>query len=275
MEDFTNEREQLEAIKRWFNRNGSALVTGIALGLAVLFGWRYWQESTRLAAETASVEFMRMSNALAAEDSTAAREAARDLLGRAPDSAYAVFASMQLARLEAEAGNWEVAASHLLWVIENHPDDPLTALARTRLARVYLQLGRPADALAQVGPEVSLPNTTLTAEVRGDVYRALGKPAEARQYYQQAAELDPAAFSDENSGLALKLDALGGPQTDGNSRLDTTQVVADELARLIQAKAAQPATDSAKASQPAEGTAPANPPAEDTAPATPAGAPQP
>jgi len=274
MDEFNSEREQLEAIKRWFARHGSALVSGLVLGLAVLFGWRYWEESARHSQETASLQFNRLSNALETGDTEGGRTIARELLGSAEGTAYAAFAALALAGLEARAGNWELAAGQLERLIAERPDDPLVTLARTRLAAVYLELGRPADALTQVGPTVSLPNTRLTAETRADVYRALGRFDEARRAYELAASLDPVALVDENSPLALKLDALGGPTPDaaGDAVGERTQAAADELLRLLEQKAAlAPATDVLEGdpgvAPPPGGTAtaPVAPPATDDA----------
>lgn len=270
MDDFNNEREQMEAIKRWFARNGSALVTGIVLGLVVLFGWRYWQESSRQMEEAASLQFNRLGSAVSAGDNDAARSIARELLGSAPHTAYGAFAALALAGTEARAGHWDVAAGHLEWLIEQHPDDPLIALARTRLAAIYLQLGRPNDALAQVGPEVSLPNTVLTAQVRGEVHRALGRFEEARRYLEQAARMDPIAFAEENSPLGLGLDALGGPtepEAAGGGELESKQAATDQLLRLLEAQVRKVPTPAAGANtSPDAGSPTAPPPAGAEAP---------
>lgn len=38
------EEQQIEAAKKWWKENGSSIVTGLMLGLAVLFGYRYWTD---------------------------------------------------------------------------------------------------------------------------------------------------------------------------------------------------------------------------------------
>ena len=47
MNDYVNENEQWEAIKAWWKKNGIQLIVVMIIGLAVGFGWRYW-ESHRL-----------------------------------------------------------------------------------------------------------------------------------------------------------------------------------------------------------------------------------
>ena len=53
MSDF-NEQEQWELAKQKVREYGIYVVGGIALGLAGLGGWKWWQESRELQAETAS-----------------------------------------------------------------------------------------------------------------------------------------------------------------------------------------------------------------------------
>lgn len=43
MEVYTNEQDQVDAIKRFFANNGVALVVGLVIGVGGVFGWNYWQ----------------------------------------------------------------------------------------------------------------------------------------------------------------------------------------------------------------------------------------
>lgn len=50
MEDLTdNERE--EQIRRWWSDNWAWIIGGVALGLALLAGWQYWQRNQAQTAE--------------------------------------------------------------------------------------------------------------------------------------------------------------------------------------------------------------------------------
>ncbi|HBT14766.1 MAG TPA: hypothetical protein DEA88_16405, partial [Erwinia persicina] len=42
MEVYSNENEQVDALKNFFAQNGKALVVGVVLGVGALLGWRYW-----------------------------------------------------------------------------------------------------------------------------------------------------------------------------------------------------------------------------------------
>ncbi|HTQ99979.1 MAG TPA: tetratricopeptide repeat protein, partial [Candidatus Acidoferrum sp.] len=50
----TTEEEQVEALKRWWNDNGTSMLLGIVIVLALLLGARKWQESQENTAGEAS-----------------------------------------------------------------------------------------------------------------------------------------------------------------------------------------------------------------------------
>ena len=43
MAEMRTEEEQIEAIKQWWKKNGSSLLIGVGLALAIVFGWQAWQ----------------------------------------------------------------------------------------------------------------------------------------------------------------------------------------------------------------------------------------
>ena len=47
------EEEQVEALKKWWDDNGTQLLVGIVVVLAGVFGYRTWESNTQLAAEAA------------------------------------------------------------------------------------------------------------------------------------------------------------------------------------------------------------------------------
>ena len=43
IDDLLDEHEQSERVRSWLRNNGSGLLGGVALGLAVILGWQWWQ----------------------------------------------------------------------------------------------------------------------------------------------------------------------------------------------------------------------------------------
>jgi len=52
-----DEHEQGEAVRKWLRQNGSSLITGIAMGLALVFGWQWWQGKGVRHSEEAATQY--------------------------------------------------------------------------------------------------------------------------------------------------------------------------------------------------------------------------
>lgn len=218
MEGYVSEQEQVEAIKKWLKENGPPIALGLALGLGAIFGWRYWQAYQRGVAEAASAGFAEVVALVQRDKKGEAEKAAQTLVSERPRSTYAVFAALMLARLAVEKQDYATARQQFTWVIDNSRDEHLTALARTRRARVLLAEGKPQEAWASVQPLATGHTVSAAlAELKGDILSAQGKVDEARREYLDAyARLEGAEA--EAGALALKLDNLGAAPTAGEGK---------------------------------------------------------
>jgi predicted negative regulator of RcsB-dependent stress response len=188
------EEEQVEALKNWFSTNGRSLVVGIVLSLGVVFGYQTWEKSAREQGEKASDMYENLTAAVALgpmgtlseENKSTANFIANQLKTEFPDTTYAHFAAMQLAKLDVEAGELEAAAQELQWVLEHKVEKSLAGLVRLRLAQVKLGQGEYEAALALLDQSNSGANASAYAELRGDIYYAMDQIEDARQAYQQA-----------------------------------------------------------------------------------------
>ncbi len=43
--ELMDEHERGETVRAWLRQNGGSIVTGIAVGLALIFGWQWYQRS--------------------------------------------------------------------------------------------------------------------------------------------------------------------------------------------------------------------------------------
>ena len=191
------EEEQVEAIKNWFAKNGTSLVAGIVLALGSVFGYQAWEKSVRDQGEKASGMYENLTAAvsvgpfetLSDESRSTAVFIANQLKAEYPDSTYAHFAAMQLAKLEVEAGALDSAATELQLVLDQKVDDSLAVLVRLRLAQVKLGQGEYEAALALLDQSNIDGYASAYAELRGDVYYAMDRLDDARQAYQAAVAL--------------------------------------------------------------------------------------
>jgi predicted negative regulator of RcsB-dependent stress response len=209
MDTLTTEEQQIAAIKQWWKENGSSIVTGVVLGLAVLFGGKAWFAYQGRTTQNASNVYAAMMRALQAGDALNTGEKAGMLLADYGSTPYAALGALALARIRLEEGETGPARGQLQWVLDNSDSEMFRDIARLRLARVLIADGEldAADAViarAESGGAFD----ALFTEVRGDSQRARGDLAAASAAYQQALAAMPPG-SQERELLQLKYaDAL-------------------------------------------------------------------
>ena len=208
------EEEQIEELKNWWSEKGKGVVVGVVIGLAAVVGWTSWQNHLRTQAESASTRYQQLVSVALIGDAAAEGNHARTLsqaealIGEFPDSAYASFASLIAARAAVAANAPDEARRHLQRVVEQAPFPELVPVARLRLARLMLDAGEYDGALAELDRIDAGPFRARVAELRGDVQRARGDHAAARQSYG-AAFAGGALSRTARVRLRMKLDDLG------------------------------------------------------------------
>lgn len=220
-EELRTEEEQVEAIKKWWNENGKSLIITIVVVLAGYFGWNGYQENQRVQGEAASSIYQQLVNKatkpLADQteaDKTEIETVAAQLKAEFPNSLYAKFAGLYLAKFAIEANNFEAAAAELQALVDAGDKGPIAYLAQVRLARVFIQQEKLDEALALVAttPEASF--AAQYEEVKGDVLFAKGDLAKALSAYQ-AARAAATSLGINTQVLLRKIDDLAGAKLAG------------------------------------------------------------
>ncbi|MFC4727512.1 YfgM family protein [Coralloluteibacterium thermophilus] len=189
--------------------NAVALVGGVAVGLALIFGWQGWKGHQSSRSADAAAQYDALRQAARSEDPSALADMARSLQGEHAGSPYAVLAAMRVAEAQLEQGD----AAAALATLENAPptrgDSVLNDLLNLRIARLRLATEDAQGALDALGRLRAQRFAGLAAELRGDAERALDRPDAAREAYAEAlTHLDAAA--PVRSLVELKLTDLGG-----------------------------------------------------------------
>lgn len=207
MEVYRTEEEQVEALKDWWKENGRSVIIGAVLALAAVFGWRYWQESTRAQAEDASTQYQMLLQRLDEGEGREVVEIARRIIAEHANTPYAALASLSLAQQAVDQNDLDGAGAHLRWVMQNAKVDEVRKLAQVRLARVLVAQGQTDEALQQVSGLGSGSFSALAEEVKGDAYLAQGRRADALRAYQ-AALAAAADVPAKQQVLRMKVDDL-------------------------------------------------------------------
>lgn len=185
MDEFSTEDEQVEEIRKWWSENWKQVIGGLAVGIALIFGYRGWMDAQRVEREQASAQYEILQDAVAAKDLAAASVILSTLESEYDGTPYLAQAQLSMAGLKVTEGDLEGAAGHLESVLDAD-DEQLGHIARLRLARVRLEQGKLDEALTLVEGGADSSFAGLYADLRGDVHAAAGRPGEARVAYEEA-----------------------------------------------------------------------------------------
>ena len=202
-DDLLNEHEQSERVRNWVRSNAMGILGGIAVGLALIVGWQWWQ-GRQLQGQMALNERFDQTVRLYASG------ALPDAKGKAAVQSLAdgnptlgTLAALQLARAQVDADRTEEAIATLRGLDKVDPD--LQPVVKERLARLLIDTGKAKEALALLDDE----RNPAMLDVRGDAQFLLGDRAKAREAYLKALALvdvgDP-----QHRLLTMKLIEAGG-----------------------------------------------------------------
>ena len=204
MEIYSSEEQQVEAIKRFWDQYGKAILGGVVLGLAVLYGFRFYQGQQRANAEQASVQFSQLIEQRSDNASEDWLAQAQGFIDGSSKDAYAVMAALLAAKDAVTLKQYDKAEAQLNWVLAQAKEPAVLALTQLRLARLQREQGKLDAALTTLSSAVPKGFIAMQAELKGDVLVQAERLAEAKAAYQLA--LDNAGQNTQL--LQVKLDDL-------------------------------------------------------------------
>ena len=213
VDEYLSEREQAEQLRHWLRENWIWLLAGVALTVGGYYGYRAWESRQASRAIEAGQRFAAMLDAIGASKRDEGMRIAGELTGEYADTPYADQATLVLARLDVDSGDFAAAEKRLAAVAGASRDPDLRIVARLRLARVQLAQGRYDDALKTLDAVATPAVAARVLELKGDVRLAQGDRAAALAQWNKAkdaAAADPTAASQVDTELLqLKIDELG------------------------------------------------------------------
>jgi predicted negative regulator of RcsB-dependent stress response len=212
MAEYETEEQQVEALKQWWADNSRAILMGIGLGLALIFGWRGWQGHQTTVAETASSAYTSVMQSLEnKDDGEAFLNKVSSLKSEHGGSAYAAMASLAEARFHVEKEDLPNAEAALRWALDSGSFEEIKSIARLRLARVLNAQDKHDEALKLLDSVSGDAYAGMVDEIRGDIYLDKGDAEEALNAYKRAR--DSGARTASAQDLQMKLDDLAQPDT--------------------------------------------------------------
>lgn len=209
-DDFLTEDQQADQVKSWLRQNGPFLLAGVVLGLGGLFGWNQWQNYQAQRAVVASALYDQLLLSVSGQQVEKASEQLQELEADFSSSAYVDLARLSMAGLYVSRSKPDEAIAQLQRVADKSVADEIRNIARLRLARLLTANDRNDEALKVLEVSGTGAFAPLFHDVRGNVYHAMGKLAEARSEYEQALNGEMADAVLDQAYVTAKLDELGG-----------------------------------------------------------------
>lgn len=186
IEGYETEEQQVDAIKKWWKENGNSLIIGAVVGLAGLWGWRYYNDSVITAQEQQSQAYSAMLLQFEAQDGTKDLTQISTFVNDNIANSYGVLAALALAKEAVLQKDFALAKSQLLQVQKENKYIPLNDVVNLRLARVEAELGEYDQALQTLTLIKSNSFLAKALQEKGAIYLQQGDLVQARSAFQEA-----------------------------------------------------------------------------------------
>lgn len=221
MADHLSDEQQLEALKKWWQKNGFSLMLILVLAGGGWFGWSYWQKQQEQTAREASAVYMALLEALSQWEADPSGANADRVAGHGEtlkklddNGLYGQLAALAIARLAVADGDYDEASAELRWALEGSDDEAARSLIHYRLALMEFARGNGDEALALLDEPHAQQFDSLYQELRGDILADRGDDSQAKAAYEAA--LTPVGESQARALLELKINQVT-PHTADNT----------------------------------------------------------
>jgi len=241
VDDLLSEKEQIEQIRSWWSEYGGYVIGGLGLGIAVLAGYNYYQNSKLEAQLEGSAMYESLTQHVVSGSLEEAEIVASELGMKYADTSYAAQAKLAMARLYMDKNRDQDAIDILNELLANPADEATKHVARARLARLLAYQGKQQEVIDLLEDQDSEAFAAIYNELLGDAYYALGRIEDAQAAYQRVM-LDPLATATVDQQL-VQWKALDLPEP----AAEEPTVAEPEAQEIVD----EPATEEPAAEEPA------------------------
>ncbi|KUJ74774.1 hypothetical protein AVO42_05125 [Thiomicrospira sp. XS5] len=213
MSRYETDEEQVAALKSWWKKNGTQLLSGILVIVLAWTGWTYWSNAKLAEAMNASAVFEVMQSK---QQQGALGDVLRDglkLMEEQPSSPYSSGVALMIAKHYFEEGNMDKAVENYNWVVEHAPGQAIQFIAQLRLVELYIQkkeFGAAQTTLNTVATDSLSPIEKGSFDFQSaELALAEGEVDQAKTAFQKVLDNNDAPQGLHNLAR-LKLDDLAG-----------------------------------------------------------------
>lgn len=208
MSRYETDEDQVEALKQWWQKNGTQLLSGILVIVLAWSGWTYWQNTKLSEGLKASAMFEMLQIRQQQGSFGEAMREGLTLMEEQPESPYSTAIAFMVAKHYLEQGKLDLAYENYQWVVNHAPDASLKLVAQLRLVTLYSDQQRFDDAaqlLAQIDETVlSESEKANLAFHRAEIAFNQGDLSAARAGYQSVVD-NPSTVDALQNMASIKL----------------------------------------------------------------------
>jgi len=222
MSVYMTEREQLEAIKKWWQRYNNVITVIVSIILLAIAGYKYWNWHQDKINQQASNTYEHMMLAFSNQDNKGVRSYASQLLKEYDDTVYADAARLTLAKLLVARAKYPQAQEQLDYVATHSKMTAFQQIAKIRLARLLVAEKSYDKALTELNKIDDGAYLSLVNEIKGDIYAATGRYPQAIASYRKAID-DVQTKGMGNLFLEMKTNELAALTQSMNTTTDVAK----------------------------------------------------
>lgn len=186
MSVYMTEEEQLEAIKKWWQRYSTLITVILSVILLGLSSYKYWLWHQEKVNAQASNAYEHLMVAFSNHDNKSVKAYANQLITDYGNSVYAHAARLTLAKQFVTHEHLDKAKEMLEFVAENSPMEALKQVAKIRIARLLVAQKNYDKALLELSSIDDSAYMPVVNELKGDIFAATGKYQQAIGSYKEA-----------------------------------------------------------------------------------------
>jgi predicted negative regulator of RcsB-dependent stress response len=186
MSVYMTEEEQLDQIKKWWNKYSNIVTLTLSLLLVLVAGYKYWNWHQEKVTMQASTAYEHLMAAFSNQDNRSVQSYANQLINDYAQTVYADAARLIVAKLFVTDDRYEKAIETLNYVANNSKMPSLKQIAKIRITRLFASAKAYEKALAELTLVDDSAYMPVINELKGDIHAATGQYQQAMASYKEA-----------------------------------------------------------------------------------------
>lgn len=186
MSVYMTEEEQLESIKKWWQKYSQVITIALSVALLCFAAYRYWNWHLEKVNRHASSLYEQMMVAFSNQDHPGVKSYANQLVKEYDRTIYSDAAHLTLAKILVSENQYTKAQSHLEAVVQQSKMPALRQVATIRSVRLLVLEKAYGPALSQLNVVSDSAYLPVVHELKGDIYALTGEYPKAVASYREA-----------------------------------------------------------------------------------------